>query len=492
MKTFFNSFYGRLSAVFLILLVILGGFQIGFTLQSWNNYYKEADQRLNLNLAQDMARELEPLLKDSADIAGIGHTIHYMMVLNPKIEIYLLDEQGKILAFFADPQKKVKSRYVDLTPVKTFLSGEHQIPILGDDPRHPGTKKPFSAAKLKIGKTINGYLYIILGGERYDSAINTIRESYLTRTVIKGLIVTLIFTAIIGLILFFFLTKRLHQMNTVVKSFENGDLNRRIETRANDELGQLAQSFNRMAEKIVENIEELKSTDRLRRELIANISHDLRTPLASIRGYLETIQMKGSDLSPEQQENYLRIISETAEGMQVLVEQLFELSKLEARQIKPHFEPFSIKDLIYDVVMKFKPTAEKKNILIKISVPDGLPQVYADIGLIERVLSNLIENALLYTPSGGAVLICAINQHNQVKIEIVDTGRGIAPEDLPYVFERFFRSKKVHDANINGSGLGLAITKKIVELHRGSISVESKLNEGSKFTFDLQVWSQRS
>ncbi|WP_456442553.1 ATP-binding protein [Caldithrix abyssi] len=490
MKSFFNSFYVRLSAVFLILLVILGGLQIGFTLQTWNKYHKEADQRLNLNLASDMARELEPLLKDSSDIANIGHTIHYMMVLNPKIEIYLLDEQGKILAFFADPQKKVKARYVSLEPIQQFLSSAYHSPILGEDPRHPGVMKPFSAAPLKIGKNINGFLYIILGGELYDSAINTIRESYLTQTIIKGLVVTLVFTALIGLLLFFFLTKRLHQMNEVVKSFENGQLDQRIKTSARDELGQLAQSFNRMAEKIVANIEELKNTDRLRRELIANISHDLRTPLASIRGYLETIQMKSKHLTNEEHGEYLRIISETAEGMQGLVEQLFELSKLEARQIKPHFEPFSIKELIYDVVMKFQHAAEKKRIAIKISVPDGLPQVYADLRLMERALTNLVENAVNYTPPGGAVIICASRQNKEVLIEIMDTGRGIAAEELPLVFERFFRGRKVHGENANGSGLGLAITKKIIELHQSNIAVESKLNQGSKFYFGLQVWQE--
>lgn len=277
-------------------------------------------------------------------------------------------------------------------------------------------------------------------------------------------------------------------MNEVVKSFENGRLDQRIETNARDELGQLAHSFNRMAEKIVANIEELKNTDRLRRELIANISHDLRTPLASIRGYLETIQIKSKRLTNEEREEYLRIISESAESMQGLVEQLFELSKLEARQIKPHFEPFSIKDLLYDVVMKFQHAAEKKCINIKISAPDGLPQVYADIGLIERVLTNLVENAINYTPPGGAVFICASEQNKQVRIEIIDTGRGIATEDLPLVFERFFRGKKVHNENGNGSGLGLAITKKIIELHQSSITVESKLNEGSKFCFGLNVW----
>ena len=488
MKLFLKSFYVRLSAIFLILLIILGGVQVGITLQTWHHYYEEVEQRLNLNLAEDMARELEPLLKDSSDIANIGHAIHYMMVLNPKIEIYILNQQGKILAFFADPPKKVKAEYVSLAPLQDFLSDPHQIPILGEDPRHPNVKKPFSVAPLKIGQNIKGYLYIILGGELYDLAMNTVQQNFLAHTIIKGLIITLIFTGLIGLIIFFFLTRRLHEMNEIVKSFEKGELDKRVPVKSADELGQLANSFNRMAETIIANIDELKNTDKLRRELIANVSHDLRTPLASIKGYLETIQIKGQRINNQEREQYIQIIMEAAEGMQKMVEQLFELSKLEAKQIKPHFEPFLIKDLIYDVAGKFKPVSEKKGIELKISVPDDLPQVYADIALIERALSNLISNALDYTERGGRVTIGVKNGNGGLQVLVEDTGKGIAEKDLPFIFERFYRTPDRPARNSRGAGLGLAITKKILEVHNSNIKVESKYGKGSKFIFDVKVW----
>ncbi|HGY54283.1 MAG TPA: sensor histidine kinase [Caldithrix abyssi] len=492
MQNIFKTFYGRLSLLFLVLLVLLGAAQIVITATSWSRYYKEADQRLNLTLAADMAKEIEPLLKDSLDIAAIGHTIHYMMVLNPKIEIYVVDGNGHILAFFAEPNKKVKTNYIDLQPVNQFLSGDFQIPIVGDDPRHPGLQKPFSAASLKIGKDINGYLYVILGGELYDSAFDAIRESYITKTIIRGLVITLLFAGIIGLVLFFFLTRRLREMNDVVKQFEQGQLDRRVPVTKKDEIGQLAGSFNKMAETIVANIEELKATDRLRRELIANISHDLRTPLASILGYLETIRMKGDKLSPEEKNNFIKVIEDTASGMRELVEQLFDLSKLDARQVQPHPEPFSVKDLIYDVMMKFKPQADKTGIAINIQVPDGLPQVYADIALIERVLSNLVENALRYTPAGGTVTIATASQKEQIEIRVMDTGVGIAKEDLPYIFERFFRIERSRAAVTGGTGLGLAIAKKIMDIHNSTLKVTSKLNAGSTFFFRLAVWSPRA
>ncbi len=488
-KQFLNSFYGRLSVIFLILLIILGALQIGITLQSWHQYYEEVEQRLNLNLAENMARELELLLKDSSDIANIGHAIHYMMVLNPKIEIYILDQQGKILAFFADPSKKVKAKYVSLEAPKQFLSGYSQIPILGDDPRHPGTKKPFSVAPLKIGSQNEGYLYIVLGGEQYDLTLSTVRENYLTFTIIKGLIITLIFTGIIGLIIFFFLTRRLREMHETVKKFEKGDLQRRININSADELGQLAQSFNRMAETIVANINELKNTDKLRRELIANVSHDLRTPLASIKGYLETIQIRGDKINEQEREQYIEIIIEAAEGMQKMVEQLFELSKLEANQIKPQFEPFLIKELIYDVSNKFKPLAEKKAVQLNISVPDELPQVYADIGLMERALSNLISNALTFTDAGGIIEIAVKPKNGVLKVEVSDTGKGIAKNELPFIFNRFYQSYEKHPDHSHGAGLGLAITKKILEVHHSKIEVESEYGQGSKFSFDLNIWS---
>jgi len=484
---FFQSFYGKLSIVFLVLLIILGIVQVLITVQASMEFVSEADQKVNVRLAKDMAAEFSPFLTDSLDLASIEHQIHYMMIINPKIEIYLLDDSGKILAFFAEPKKRVKQDSVNLNPIHRFLNNQDQLPIMGDDPRHPGRKKPFSVAPLQIGKDINGFLYIITESEQFDSAAGMIRESYIVQTTIKGLIITLIFTAIIGMILFAFLTRRLRAMTEVVKGFEQGKLENRVDVTSNDEVGQLAKSFNQMADKIVLNIEELKRTDDLRRELVAGVSHDLRSPLASIQGYLETILIREEKLSPEEKNKYLEIILSNTQMLSKLVSELFELSKLDAKQVQPKPERFSIAELVQDVVLKLKPQAENNNINLEPVFPEKEPLVDADIALIERALSNLIENAIRYTPQNGTVKVVLSVSGEKVRITVSDTGAGIPQKDLPYIFDRFYRVERSRNRMTGGTGLGLAISKKILELHNSDIEVYSEVNVGTKFYFDLNT-----
>ncbi len=466
----------------------MGAVQSYLTVNSWKAYYNEADQKLNLRLARDMSRELEPSVKDSLDLKAVEHAIHYIMVLNPKIEIYLLDDQGKILAFFAEPDKKVKSTHVSLSAVKAFLAEGDRRLIVGDDPRNPGVKKPFSAAPLHIGPDTEGYLYVIIGSEQYDKALSSTRENYVYETVVKSLVITVLLTAVTGLLLFGLLTGRLRNMSSVLSRFEKGDYQARLEDHHNDEIAQVAHTFNRMAETIEANIEELKKTDTLRRELIANVSHDLRSPLASIRGYLETLQIKKDQLTEEEKQKYLDIILESSHSLEKLVGELFELSKLDANQIEPQMEPFLLKDLVYEVKMKLKPQAEKAGVEIKIDIPDTLPQVYADVALIERVLTNLLENAIRYSPRGSMVNIDTDIEGEALRVRVRDTGPGIEEGKLPYIFDRFYRVEGSRSGKTGGTGLGLAIAKKIMEVHKSVLSVVSTKGEGSTFSFKLQTW----
>lgn len=362
------------------------------------------------------------------------------------------------------------------------------MPILGDDPRHIGRKKPFSASTLKIGSDIDGFLYVILGGEKYDSTIAMIKESYIIRTTAINLGLVFISTGIIGLILFAFLTKRFRKMTTAVKKFEEGEFEKRIDIKSNDEIGQLAKAFNQMADTIVANMDELKRTDQLRRELIANVSHDLRSPLASMQGYLETILMKDSTLSTNDRKKYLQIIYDNTTMLSKLVSELFELSKLDAKQVQPKPEAFSMAELTQDVVMKFKPEAESLKVDLQASLPKDLLMVEADIGMIERALSNFIDNALQYTPEKGTVKVDLSKQNKKVRVVVSDTGVGIPEEQIPLVFERFFRVEKSRSRSSGGTGLGLAIAKRILELHESTISVESVEQEGTTFSFDLKTF----
>ncbi len=493
MKNILRTLYGKISAAFLVLLIVSGLVQTWVSVHSSMEFVNESDQKLNLNLAADLAKEFTPFLHDSIAYGDIMHTMHYMMVMNPRVEIYMLDGNGKILAFFAEPGKTVKKDYVNLAPIRKFLYGTHDMPIEGDDPRNLGRTKPFSAATIDIGEKIHGYLYVILGGEQYDSAAAMIKESYIIRTTAISLTVILLLTGVVGLILFAFLTKRFRAMTEVVKQFERGNFSQRVQIKSNDEIGQLAKSFNRMADTIAANMEELKRTDDLRRELVANVSHDLRSPLASMQGYLETILIKDETLQAGERRKYLQTIFENTKMLGTLVSELFELSKLDARQIQPKAEPFSIAELTQDVVMKFKPQAEKLRVNLQAALSKDLPMVHADIAMIERALSNLIDNALRYTPEAGTVKVDLQNHHGKVRIVISDTGCGIPVEEIPLIFERFYRIEKSRARGsgpkplAGGAGLGLAIAKRILDLHDSTISVQSVVNVGTTFSFELKV-----
>lgn len=485
MTSFFKSFFGKISAIFLVLLILLGGIQAYLTYSTSMRLVNEADQKLNLDLASNMADELEPLPGDSLPMEQIKHSIHYMMVFNPKIEIYLLNPEGKILAFFADPPQKVKADSVELSSIHNFLQQKNPNLILGPDPRQPGQQKPFSASTIQIG-TRQGYLYIILGGEEYETAFNMVRNSYVVRSSLLALITAIVATALIGLIIFGFLTRRLRKMATDVTNFEQGSYETRIEVHSEDELGQLARSFNSMADTLVAHIDKLRQNDRMRRNLIANISHDLRGPLASIRGYIETILIKDKSLGNKKRQEYLDIILKNTTVLSKLVENLFELSKLEAKQVETQIESFSIAELCQDVMLKFKPEADKEGVLLRTDIKPPISFVKADIRLTERALSNLLRNAIHYTNQNGEVVLSAIELNGKVRVSVADNGCGIPEDDLPYIFDRFYRGKNHESRSKGSSGLGLAIAQKILELHDSTIHVESEEEIGTIFYFDLQ------
>ena len=284
MTAFFRSFYWKLSIIFLALLIILAVVEIWITIDATRNFHAKTEQTLNARLAKDIIPDIAPVVKDSIDTDAIMHQMHFMMLVNPKIEIYLIDNSGKILAYFVEKGMKVVRESVDLQPIAAFIrEPEGKNIIVGDDPRNFGRRKPFSAATLDIAGE-EGYLYVITESQLFDSAVMTMGNDYIVESVTRGVLLSLLCTGIIGLILFAFLTRRLRQMTTVVRQFETGDYDKRVAVKRDDEIGQLGNAFNNMADTIVANMEELRDVDALRRELIANVSHDLRSPLASIKG----------------------------------------------------------------------------------------------------------------------------------------------------------------------------------------------------------------
>jgi PAS domain S-box-containing protein len=223
----------------------------------------------------------------------------------------------------------------------------------------------------------------------------------------------------------------------------------------------------------------------LRRELIANVSHDLRTPLASIRGYLETLLLKGDALPPDKRHAYLEIAARQSERLGTLISELFELAKLDYKGYQIHPEPVQLGELAQDVLQKFQLAAEEKGIALRIDADADAGFVHADIALIERALENLLENALKHTHRGGSVSLAVRRQDGRVMVQVSDTGSGIPPDALPRIFERFYRIDRSRMLDAGGAGLGLAIVKRILDLHGSRIGVESAVAEGSVFSFAL-------
>ncbi|HKJ89068.1 MAG TPA: ATP-binding protein, partial [Gammaproteobacteria bacterium] len=252
-----------------------------------------------------------------------------------------------------------------------------------------------------------------------------------------------------------------------------------------DEIDRLADAFGTMGERITDQFGQLQQAEEARRELLANVSHDVRTPLASLQGYLETLLLKEESLSAEQRREYLQTTLTHTRRLSRLMSGLLELATLETEEAKPRPEPFSLSELAQDVAQKFGLEAERKGITFDFQIPAGLPTVHGDIGLIERVLDNLIKNAVKYTPEGGQVGLFLERSGNGVAVRVSDTGQGIPEEELPHVFERFYRGSRHLPERQEGTGLGLAIAKRILDLHEVSLEVSSRVDRGTTFAFTL-------
>ena len=476
-----RSLYWRVSLIFFLVLTALAGTYLYISAETADLYFQESSQRLNRDIAAHIVQFSDPFVEGAVNEAELKETFHNVMVLNPSLEVYLLDKTGKILTYYA-PKSKVKLESVDLTPIKHFIADTSGSLIVGDDPRHPGESKVFSAAPIEADGQLEGYIYTVLASEEYTSISEMVIGSYRLRLAGTTMLLAFVAALITGLVILWLLTRNLNKIISIVKRFQNGDHDARIHLRSRGELTQLANDFNSMADTIVKYISEIRSVEELRRELIANVSHDLRTPLASIQGYAETLVMKFDRLDDTNRMKYLETILDGTERIKKLVDDLFELSKLETRQVQANFEYFSLQELVHDIARKYELIASQQEIKIETEIQQDLPQIYADIALIDRVLQNLVDNALKYTPKQGKIRIEIKSEREQLKVMVADTGLGIKADELPYIFERYSRGKSPRK---DGVGLGLAIVKKILEMHHSSITVDSKVDKGTTFAFNL-------
>jgi len=481
-----HSLYTKLA---IILTALCGLVALMFVLlmsQATERYQQEVAQKLNATLAEHIVAGQLLLRDGKIDHAALENLFHHLMVINPKVELYLLDTEGRILDFSAPPGK-VQRKNVDLAPIRRFIRGDYTPPLSGDDPRSLGRRKVFSAAPVEVDGRRIGYLYVILASEQFDSVVQMLAASYVIKRNTLLSLAVVVFALLAGLLLFAALTRRLRRLTRAVEDFQYAGFTGALPKgrRGGDEIDRLTLSINMMAERIARQVQRLQDTDRQRRELVANVSHDLRTPLASLQGYLETLHLKGETLGRSERIHYIGVAHRHCRHLGRLVEELFDLARLEANEVQPVVEPFSLPELVQDVVHKFELRAGQEGVTLLAQYDADLPFVVGDIALIERLMDNLLENALRHTPADGTVTVALRPGSGVLTVQVIDTGPGIAAEDLPYIFERFYQSDKMRTSD--GAGLGLAIARRIVELHNGTIRVDSRRDHGTTFAFDLPV-----
>ncbi len=444
-----HSLNFRLLASFaLVIIVIIGSmflFAYHTTRSEIGRIGERMEQAQNRRIEMELSRyyqftesweDVQPLVKQWSNLSGR--------------RIILTDIEDKVVA--DSNEEFLGTIYTDATQ-----QGQPMLPMMGTD--------------------IIGTLHISQG-ESPDISRAALQITY--GSIGRFFVWAGLLAVAIALLLTFFLSRRIlapvKALSDAAREFGKGNFSRRVELKTRGEVGELAQSFNSMAEN-------LENTERLRRNMVADIAHELRTPLSNLGGYLEAIN--DGVIKPD--EKAFRSLNEEAQTLSRLIDDLQELSMADAGELKLIKQPQDIARLIEETVTALQPKAAAKGLAMSTDLPDKLPKLNVDSHRIRQALHNLLDNATAHTGKGGQIKIAARHHNDEVDISVADTGEGIPPEDLPMIFERFYRVDKSRTRSTGGSGLGLTITRRLVEAHGGGITAESRPGEGSTFTITLPV-----
>jgi signal transduction histidine kinase len=484
------TLWQRLSLLFAVLLLACFGAAAWLQMSQSMRYGQQIEQQLLRQLASHVATDLSTgLLADSkASLATVLQgVVRRLAATNPGVEVYVLDAAGGIEARY--PQSSALQRHaVDLRPIDAFLA-HAPTPVLGDDPVSGG-RKVFSAAMLTRAGADAGYVYAVLQGSAYDMAAAMADRAGALQVALWsiGLITPLGLLA--GLAAFRQVTRPIVQLTREVQALERAaapqhavqeDAAALPHQAVRDEIAILRAAFRRLASASAQQWQRLNQQDQQRREWVANISHDLRTPLASMQGYLETVLLQPAALSEAEREQYLRTALAQSQRLSRLAQELLELAHLELGTVKPTLERFSMIELVQDVMQKLALSAASRQQRLMPLFGPGSLDVIADIGMMERVMTNLLDNAIRHTPPDGEITVRMEAVGAWVRVEVADRGPGI-PRDLRPLL---FTHAAAQQPGREGGGLGLAIVRQILQLHGSDITLGDGPGGGAVFVFLL-------
>lgn len=450
----------------------------------WRHYSAQNQQQAEWSFAENLAPRIRPYVSPEVDYENLRRVFDSVLEANLEKDAYILNAEGRIELAFARSAAAGNFSSVPLEPIRRFfeIGGRRNAPIFGMNPLTGRSDALFSVASIKL-KNEPAILYVVLN----NAYAQSVQQRHLTRITIFTILLSAIVAVIGALILagFFFrpLMLRISSMMGSVRALGAGNRAARAEVSGADELGELGAAFNEMAEQVEQAVVQLESKDRLRRELIENVWHDIRGPVSALRGLAELLSEQHASTS------LVQGISANAAHLSRFLDELREMSDLELHEKRIADDAVDLLDLAEELVDSFKHRAQEENKLITIQAEDSLPLVRGDAHLLSRLLQNLLENALRFTGSGGEVSIGLKQRGERLELSVSDTGMGIAKENLARVFERRFQADQ--DSHLRGAaGLGLSIVNRIAEAHHAELVVQSMEEKGTRFTVSFSQFGR--
>ena len=410
----------------------------------------------------------------------------------PPSTFWLMDRGGQIILSPPAPLNDTQN-----AQVTSAVQGALTQALKGQEVRQtlPGEQNSYLGLGLEERPIVAEPIHAngqVSGGIVGALAVQTVRlragAPVFTDTVLRVLLLTVLGTAavvaLLGLVLSRGVTRPLAQLTQAAANMAAGEYSQRVRVRTKDEVGRLATAFNEMAAALEQDVGELRRQEALRRELAANVSHDLATPLTAIQGFTEAL-LDGVIQDEHQREETLRLIAKEVVRLRRLVDDLGHLSRVESPRLLLDLAPLNLETLVDETLAVLQPELEAKGIRARNLPGPQTPLALADTDKLTQVLLNLFDNALRYTPNGGEITISTAVEGGRVRVMVKDTGAGIAPEHVKRIFDRFYRADASRSAATGGSGLGLAIVKAIIEAHGGTVGIESTPGKGTVVWFTL-------
>ena len=463
----FRSIYSRMLITYIMIAAFILLLQSVLLVQLYKSSYIEVTSESTVAQAEQVAKMITS--SSHAGVRSVPLLLNTLEIYeNENTHLWLVDRNGIVIESQREDKVFITEHELADSLKKVF---EGETVSLESE-----STSALSGVSIIVAVPVienNEVIYAIYLHETIDAAQGLDYMFY--RHLAISTVITILVSALLVLISSRHITLPIKQLNKMCIDISNGNFDTQILTSGQDEIEQLATSFNDMAQN-------LKRHETLRSSFVANVSHELRSPITSIHGFAKG--MLDGTIEEKDREKYTKVIVEESTRLKKLINELLDLSQIESGQFPLHLTNFDINEQIRRIIIRYIDRMEEKGIELNASLSDDKSMVFADEDRIAQILVNLIDNAIKFTPENGTISVWTRAEEEKVLIGVSDTGIGIPKEDLDYIFERFYKSDKAHTNKI-GTGLGLSIVKKILDQHGETILVRSSPNKGTQFIFTL-------